>query len=387
MISAYTLSVILFIVAVIVIIYRDRKKIERHFVLVLRKTNRGKQLLIKISSFHPQFWKYLGNVGVFVGFSASIYIFYLFITIAIKSLMVKPTTPSLALLLPSPTSQTVILPGIIAPPFWDWVISIALLVVVHEGLHGIMAAVEKVKIKSLGWGFLAIIPLAFVEPDEKQLAKKPIISQLRVFAAGSFSNFMLAGICALISILFISGFYIQSGAALITEVENQSGDAINATVIIERIDNYTIKNATDLNKTLEAIGPNKTVRVLTRIIKNGNITYKDFILTTVDSNKIDLEGGFIGIRLKRIATVQEIKDEYTPYRSIISFFDELIGFIFLINLGVGLANLLPIKPLDGGRMWELLFKKVAPKYSKKAINILSYATILLLLFNFLAPWV
>ena len=47
-----------------------------------------------------------------------------------------------------------------------------------------------------GFAFLAvllpIIPAAFVEPDEKQLNKSPIYQQLSVFAAGPFSNILLA---------------------------------------------------------------------------------------------------------------------------------------------------------------------------------------------------
>jgi len=54
-------------------------------------------------------------------------------------------------------------------------------VVVHEGcMHN--SAAQRIKIKTSD-GFFRVLPLAFVEPDEKQLGKRPLWQQLRVFAA------------------------------------------------------------------------------------------------------------------------------------------------------------------------------------------------------------
>lgn len=377
MIDAYTLSIIIFITVVAIIVYRDRKNIERQFILVLRKTKRGRSLLIKISRSHPLFWKYIGNIGVVFGFAGSVYIVYSLIIAAIRK------AASLALVLPSFSSETVVMPGLIAPPFWDWVISIALLVVVHEGSHGIMAAVEKVKIKSLGWGFLAIIPIAFVEPDEKQLARKPTLSQLRVFAAGSFANIITAFIFSLIISLFTSAFF--ANAVFITTPMEKGNETVNQTVIIVKINNYTINNSTTLKNVLETVGPNRTINVLIKTIENDSLVYKDFTLKTVDSaDKINIKEGYIGVKLNQtIVDYPVVKDSYLRYESPLLFFRNLFFFIFLINLGVGLANLLPIKPLDGGRMWDLLFKKITPKHSKNAINILSFLTIFVVILNFI----
>jgi len=84
MIDAYTLSIIIFITVVAIIVYRDRKNIERQFILVLRKTKRGRSLLIKISRSHTLFWKYIENIGVVFGFAGSVYIVYYLIIAAIR---------------------------------------------------------------------------------------------------------------------------------------------------------------------------------------------------------------------------------------------------------------------------------------------------------------
>jgi membrane-associated protease RseP (regulator of RpoE activity) len=82
--------------------------------------------------------------------------------------------------------------GVFYVPFFYWITSIVFIMLVHEFSHGIIARAHKVKISSTGFAFLgAIIPLvpgAFVEIDESQLAKKSRFAQLSVFAAGPFAN-------------------------------------------------------------------------------------------------------------------------------------------------------------------------------------------------------
>ena len=43
------------------------------------------------------------------------------------------------------------------------------MIIIHEFSHGILARVENVKINSIGLLLFAIIPGAFVEPDEEKL--------------------------------------------------------------------------------------------------------------------------------------------------------------------------------------------------------------------------
>ncbi|RKX97473.1 MAG: hypothetical protein DRP54_09070 [Spirochaetes bacterium] len=375
----YTVSVAVFILLLICILYKDRKNISRQSVLILRRTERGKGFLLQLGRRFPQFWKSLGTLGVCTGFFMSGYIVYYLFNLLIKNLTAKEAVQGLALVLPSPSQETVVLPGVMGIPFWYWIISISLLVIVHEGMHGLMAASERVRIKSLGWGLLAVIPLAFVEPDEKQLERKKPLSQLRVFAAGSFANFLLAGFTLLITILLSSYLFLPGGVAYKGLIEGYPAAEVNLTGVITKIDNYNITTVEDLRDALSVIGPNKTITIYTFVNANGSENYLNFTLTTA-ADPDNKSRGFIGIA--GVIQFSKLKPEYKSYSEFINFLGGLLFYIFLINFGVGAANLMPIMPLDGGRMWKIVLKKYIPKKSDTIMKALSTATLLLVLLNF-----
>ena len=192
-IDLYLLSVIAFAVILALLVWKDRRNFKREGILLLRRSQFGRKFIRRTGRRFPRFWKVLGTIGVFFCFSASVYIVYFLIERLAGFIMAPASMPPLGLVLPTAAATGTIAPGVFLVPFWHWIISIAVLVLVHEGLHGVMSAMEKTRIKSLGVGILAILPLAFVEPDEKQLEKKGSWAQLRVFAAGSWANFMTAG--------------------------------------------------------------------------------------------------------------------------------------------------------------------------------------------------
>ena len=101
-------------------------------------------------------------------------------------------------------------------------------------------------------------------------------------------------------------------------------------------------------------------------------------------NPEDPGKGYIGV--SKLADVEEYKPEFAAFGGGIEFIGGLLFFLFVINFGVGLANLLPIKPLDGGRMWEVLFQKISKKHSRRLTLGISYFTFLLLVVNFILPF-
>jgi membrane-associated protease RseP (regulator of RpoE activity) len=461
MIDWYLISVLIFIVLLAVIVFRDRKNFKRESILLLRKTKKGKGLLLKIGNRFPRGWKFVGMIGVAICFVVSVWGFYFLLQNLIDAFIVKKAVPGLLFVLPSPTTTASIGPGYFAVPFWYWIISLGLLVLVHEGSHGIMAVREKVPIKSLGWGLLAVIPLAFVEPNEKLLQKKGAWSQLRVFAAGSFANFILAGISILILFVLTINLFVPAGASYTALIKDYPAEDVNLTGVIIGIDNYTVKDAYDLSLALEKAGPNKTVIILTTngtddktftlttaepsetpeykpdIYANILISLEPTFPGTIDFSKSFSKGfssmlgakdvvtwnslqadikfwtyiqdncpqlsgeaeekienlnillkdhpkpGFIGIG--NVAAHGELKSGLKQFAEPLSFVQGLLFFLFLINFGVGLANLLPINPLDGGRMWYVVLEKLVPKHSKKMINILSALTLFLIIANFALP--
>ncbi|HLF55126.1 MAG TPA: hypothetical protein VI612_05405, partial [Candidatus Nanoarchaeia archaeon] len=63
--------------------------------------------------------------------------------------------------------------GVFYVPFLHWFLSIFIILIVHEGMHGVMARVYGLPVKNSGLVVLgALVPLipgAFVEPDEEKL--------------------------------------------------------------------------------------------------------------------------------------------------------------------------------------------------------------------------
>jgi len=380
----YTLSAVIFTLMLVIIFYKDRKNVKREFILFLRKTQRGKGFIIRVGTRFNRFWTWIGTIAVIVGFIASIWIIYLLI-VQTQLLLTKQIEMGPGVLIPSFSQKTIIGPGYYAVPFWYWIISIAVLTVVHEGFHGIIAASQKIRIKSLGWGLLAVIPLAFVEPDEKQLKRQKTWKQLRVFAAGSFANFVTSYVFLGILILLTSTMFIPAGVSYQALMKDYPAAEVNLTGIIVRIENYTIRDLNDLNYALTSIGPNKTITVFTRVVNETSVEEKRFVLTTTVSPE-NKSKGFIGI--SGVFTYTELKDEFTPFKDIIYFFTGspfslgLLAWISLINFFVGLFNLLPIGMLDGGRMWEIVLKRFFPKKYKKLMNVIGTFLLLIIVFDF-----
>jgi membrane-associated protease RseP (regulator of RpoE activity) len=103
------------------------------------------------------------------------------------------------------------------PPFFFtyWIVILAIIAITHELAHGIFAAYDKVKIKTTGFGFfpffLPIFLAAFVELDEKVMAKKKKFSQLTILSAGTFANVLTAILFFGVLWLFFSLAFAPSG--------------------------------------------------------------------------------------------------------------------------------------------------------------------------------
>jgi len=405
----YVGSIIVFVIALIVVVFIDRKNVTRESIIILRKTQRGKRLLKRIGGRFPRGWKFLGMIGVFFTFGASIFGVYYLLSITYTAFVVEEAVGGLMLVLPSPSPDVTVLPGVFAIPFWHLIISLALLIVVHEGSHGLMAVRERVPLKSIGWGLLLVLPLAFVEPNEKILQKRGNWPQLRVFAAGSFANFIVAGVVLLISFPLLSGLFTVSGVGFISHDEGFPAEKINLTGIIIKINGQDVNTREDLQSIMDGINPNQTIEIVTKDYgEERKIVLKTYNLTTAE--RLDEDGkptgeAYIGIRgvldgndlsqfLLPVAFFANpdfrmffaLSEGLQAYSEAIFFFLSLLTFLFIINFGVGLVNMLPIKPLDGGRMWEIVFKEFSPERSGEITRTVGWITFFIIVAAFIVPY-
>lgn len=86
---------------------------------------------------------------------------------------------------------TILIPGVTltsSASITYFLLSIPIVLVIHEGAHGIVATLEKIKIKTGGFAIFIALFAGFVEPDEEEFNKAKKISKLRVIGAGATSN-------------------------------------------------------------------------------------------------------------------------------------------------------------------------------------------------------
>jgi len=207
------LFLVIFSIAIAFFLYKNRKKLQiESKILLLYRTKWGMKLINRIGTKYPSLLNILVYCSIISGYVIMILAMYfiiqtLFLIINAVSL---PNIPPLMPLIPY-------LPSIFKldflPPFYFtyWIITILIVAVSHEFSHGIFARFGKIRIKSTGFGFLGPFLAAFVETDEKQMAKKPIKTQLSVLSGGVFANLIVAILFILVLKIFFMAFYIPAG--------------------------------------------------------------------------------------------------------------------------------------------------------------------------------
>ncbi|MBS3143370.1 site-2 protease family protein [Candidatus Woesearchaeota archaeon] len=330
------LLVFFFLVYIFYLTHKKKFEVQGK-IFFLYRTKFGLKFMDKLSKFSPKSLNVIGIIGIITGFLGMIMMFLLLVQMTFK-LIIQPT---------SAPGLVPVLPGIKVSPllpvlsFWHWIIIIFIIALVHEFSHGIYARLNNIKIKSSGFAFLGPIPAAFVEPDEKQTARKSRKAQLSILSAGPFSNIILAFLIFLILLFVFSpmqqslveptGLYVAG--VMDGYPANISGVEIGS--IITGINDNEIKSSNEL---LDFIKNSEDEFVL-------NTDKGDYSVTPKKENDINV----IGIQTIQL---QDYKNKNIG-TSVFSWFFELFKWLWLISLGVGLFNLLPLGPVDGGRMLPL----------------------------------
>ena len=310
------------------------------------------------------------NVGVIVAFGAMIFITWTIVS-TLPSVF---ETPSVSIVIPGvdiPGSQIYV-------PFVYGLIALATVLVVHEFSHGIQAVGEKIPIKSIGLLLFAIIPGAFVEPDEEKLKEAKRSSRLRVYAAGSIANVTLALIALLLLSLVSAGipqFFEEDGIAVDRIVPDSPSEGIlKEGMVLQEIDNHRINDSQSYVDIISSFSPGDNVEV-----KTDQGTYH----ITLAKNPNNESVGFFGIQANK--HFELINDSWGSLPWILFELAELFQWISMLNLGIGLFNLLPIKPLDGGYMLEILLSyKLSEQQYKPIVNALSAVLAMVIVFSIVA---
>ena len=346
---------------------------EIDFPIIMWKTQRLRGFLTKISNLSPRFWRWFMNVGIIVAYGAMIFITWTLLS-TLPSVF---DTPAVSIVIPG-----VEMPGSsIYVPFVYGIIALATVLIVHEFSHGIQSIGEKIPIKSIGLLLFAVIPGAFVEPDEEKLKSAKKTSRLRVYAAGSIANISLAIIALLLFSLISAGipnYFAEDGIEIDRIVSDSPSDGIlKEGMVLQAIDGVKINDSQSYVDTVGSFKPGDNISVRT-----DQGTYS----VVLGKNPNNESVGFFGIQANKHFKL--VDDSLGPLPWVLFELLDLFQWIFMLNLGIGLFNLLPIKPLDGGYMLQILlsYKMSEEKYIP-IVNALSVVLAMVIVFSLVASFI
>ena len=336
-----------------------RLPVERHAIILLFKTERFKDFIDRVSRFR-RFWKVFGSAAILIGILGMVMVVLSLIFSIYSTYLLRE---------PSEGAMFVI-PGVTIP-FFEGIIALITVLVVHEFAHGILARREDVSIKSMGAIFVTIIPIgAFVEPDEEELKAKDRGPRMRVYSAGPFANILLA-LFVIIAIAPFSGYFFDTS---ITQIESYdkcspANGTLFPKMIIKDIDGRPIAGLRDFFEIASELKPNQEVKINT---DRGLVTIKTAEHPTVSGR------GYIGIT-----------PTYPFNPGPWEFINEVIKWIFLLNFGIGLINLAPlhlgIAATDGFYIFGDILSKFGVNNVDKIVRATSTIILMLLALSLLGP--
>lgn len=350
------LALVVFILLVaFVIINRKKFSIESKVIFIYR-TKLGLAIMKKFSRFRKTV-NIFGIIGVIAAVATIGFMLYLLVPY-LQLMATHPSTTPAGLQLVLPVSGV---PGVFGVPIFYWLLALIITVTLHEGAHGVVALSKKIKLKSSGFGFfLGFLPLAFVEPDEKQFAKAKRFDRLKVLSAGSFIN-LIIGAIFLIVYIFFSNYLVAAHAvsfsalALNVSFVAQNSPAYNAglpsNTVITNVNGEQFFNYTQLESEL-SVNPGSVVNLTTSSGKVYSITTGYNPSSTESTHSyIGINGTLLLENYSQFPIVPIVQGVYpnsglpaqTGY-----WFDGLFLWIAFISLGLGLANFLPIFYITDG---------------------------------------
>jgi membrane-associated protease RseP (regulator of RpoE activity) len=374
----------IFLLAFWSLIYMAKRYFPKSFsiypFLVMWKTTRFNNFIDRLGAKYRSLWKVLGTIGVAMSVGALFYISYILIQ-------------NLYLLLFNPESGspvTPLIPGVTLSLTFNTMfffgLSIAIILISHELAHGVSARAEGIGVKQTGLLLLAIIPGAFVEPDEESLKKARRSSQARVYAAGSGTNIVLALFVLIImanasGVLSLSYDTTPSGVLISDIVGGSPADGIlrNWDAIVS-INGTLVNNTTGLTQALRSTTPNSTIPM--ELIRGGSSLSINFTLGTSSSQA---NTSYIGINTYNyLAPKNSFAPIWGPF-----YFAGSLNWLYLLSLNIGLINLFPVPSLDGDQLFRLFAEFILRNNKRAALlgNVIRWGALAILILSILLSFI
>ncbi|MBI2547543.1 MAG: site-2 protease family protein [Candidatus Aenigmarchaeota archaeon] len=372
MVNFEILSLIIFVLFVGVFLLKDRKNLSFNYGIIIRRWTKGMHLIDRLVKSHPRFIKTLGNIGVVIGVLAGVAGVVLLIVLTVK------LQADIRLVLPTAGGYQI--PGpVLSVPFWYWIIAIFIIASTHETMHAVFIRLEKVRLKNYGILLLLFLPIgAFVDPDDKGIKKLALMKKLRIFAAGSLANFIVAiiAIALLVSSVFAFSSIAKASGTVIDSVDtNSPASKVGLEGTIHEINGITIHNTMEFVNALNG----------TRVGQQMEITTdKGSYNLTLGENPRIKNDTYLGIGVRNSYEYKILGvggDVSSTFLNVFFTVLTFLNWLYMISLGVGIVNLLPVKPFDGGLFFGEIFNKLFGNRGNLIINMTSIILLAVILFN------
>ncbi len=395
--NLYTLGIAILAIWIIIIIL-DKKgilekinlSVEGPFFLAW-KTKKIRQLIYSLADRWKNFLNKLGVFNVLVAVGAIIVVTVFLAYQLILTLTMPEIIEEVQI------ADAILLPGL-ALPIEYGLVALVFAVVLHEFSHAVYARLESIDVESVGFGILAILPLAFVEPDEEDIENSSKMSKIKMFSGGPAVNIYSFFISIIIVILMVSFIFtpVSSGLGITNVVDDSPADQFGITedMIITEMDGENIESSADFVRKMSEFSPGEDI--LITVYHNGKYENFEITIGEMDGSAylgiefFDVEGFYSGYKNPATYIAPQtgmwLPTFDSPFytasldASISLPIMQTFFWIGLLSFWLGILNMMPIFPLDGGRVfWELVdslvkksgFTENTKKYTKIIVGVIS----------------
>jgi len=329
------------------------KKLENitlYPLFLMLRTKKVIAPLDKIASKTPRLWDVVSRIAIVTGFGMAAFAIYILAN-NLGTYLFRPETAGV---------QNVVIPLIIGVtirlehiPYL--LLAFGVVLITHEGMHGIIARREGLPVKSAGVFLIFILPGGFVEPDERAFREANPDAKLRVAAVGSFAN-LVVGLAVIL--LMLGLFSTSEGGLLVVETHEDARIPVNEVIVRVNdtpVNSYTVRavNIT-LGDKIIVYGMRDTYVFEIREEYVGREIPLGVLISSLGARQVDY---FFPLKIGELDPVIA----YTMHKA--------LNWIQLVSLGVAVFNMLPIYMLDGSIMLRSLLEKFTK--DTRRINIVS----------------
>jgi membrane-associated protease RseP (regulator of RpoE activity) len=318
--------------------------------------------LDRLAGMAPRFWDAVSRAAIVVGAGLAAFAIYI-LSSNLSTYLFRPEAVG---------PQNIVIPLIIGVtirieqiPYL--LLAFGVVLITHEGLHGIIARREGLPVKSAGIFLVFILPGGFVEPDEEAFKKSSPGARLRVAAVGSFAN-LAVGVLVVLAMMGLFSPY--EGGLMVVQTESSSRIPVNEVLV--KIDGVPVNSQT---------------------VRSINITLGERLEVSgiLDSYTFNIRPEAVGMSIPLGTLIRSLGvtqvDSYIPLRwvngdpaTVYTLYKSLF-WLQLVSLGVAVFNMLPMHMLDGSIMLRAILERLGVKRVGEASTLATAACLTLLASN------